>query len=118
VDDIVLTRSLRDQGFDSRELGRMRRDGSLIPYAAAHTYESSRRTKSREDKHRDLIFATAPQLYDGAVISHGSAAVLHGLPTWPNAIDRVHVTRNRNSGGNRVPLSRCMLRRCLTATSP
>jgi hypothetical protein len=27
--------------------------------------------------------------------------VLHGLPTWPEAIDRVHVTRNRSSGGNR-----------------
>jgi len=48
-----------------------------------------------------LIFATAPLLYDGAVMSHGSAAVLHGLPTWPKAIDRVHVTRNRSSGGNR-----------------
>jgi hypothetical protein len=27
--------------------------------------------------------------------------VLHGLPTWSSAIDGVHVTRNRNSGGNR-----------------
>jgi predicted transcriptional regulator of viral defense system len=53
------------------------------------------------DEHRELIFATAPQLHDGAVISHASAAVLHGLPTWENAIDRVHITRNRNSGGNR-----------------
>jgi hypothetical protein len=39
--------------------------------------------------------------HDGAVISHASAAVLHQLPTWPEAIDRVHLTRNRSSGGNR-----------------
>jgi hypothetical protein len=48
-----------------------------------------------------LIFATAPQLHDGAVLSHTSAGVLHGLPIWPAALDRVHVTRNRNSGGKR-----------------
>jgi hypothetical protein len=27
--------------------------------------------------------------------------VLHGLPSWSSAIDGAHVTRNRNSGGNR-----------------
>lgn len=27
--------------------------------------------------------------------------MLHRLPVWPQAIDRVHVTRNRRSGGNR-----------------
>ena len=42
-----------------------------------------------------------PPLCDGAVISHASAAVLHGLPTWPSAIDRVHLTRSRSSSGNR-----------------
>jgi predicted transcriptional regulator of viral defense system len=45
--------------------------------------------------------ATVPQLRDGVVISHASAAVLHGLPTWPSAIDRVHLTRSRSSSGNR-----------------
>ena len=32
-------------------------------------------------------------------LSHGSAAVLHGLPVWPAAVERVHVTRNRRGGG-------------------
>jgi hypothetical protein len=35
MDDIVLTRRLRDQGFDDRELGRTRRDGSLVAWRPA-----------------------------------------------------------------------------------
>jgi hypothetical protein len=35
------------------------------------------------------------------VISHISAAVLHGLPVWGVALNRVHATRSRSSGGHR-----------------
>jgi predicted transcriptional regulator of viral defense system len=101
VDDIVLTRTLRDQGFEERELRRMRRNGTLIPVRRGAYVRERATERTRDDEHRELVFATAPQLHAAAVISHGSAAVLHRLPTWPNAIDRVHVTRNRNSGGNR-----------------
>jgi hypothetical protein len=31
MDDIVLARTLRSQGYDERDLARMRRDGDLIP---------------------------------------------------------------------------------------
>jgi hypothetical protein len=48
-----------------------------------------------------LVAATVPQLAAGAVISHASAALLHGLPTWPECLERVHVTRDRNYGGKR-----------------
>ena len=58
----------------------------------------------REDKHRRLIHATAPQLLDGSVVSHGSAAVLHRLPVWAAAIERVHVTRSRTGHGKRRSL--------------
>jgi hypothetical protein len=101
MDDIVLTRTLRSQGFNERDLGRMRRRGSLIPVRRGAYVRERPAGRTFADQHRELIFATAPQLRDGAVISHGSAAVLHKLPTWENAIDRVHVTRNRTSGGNR-----------------
>ena len=101
MDDIVLTRTLRDQGFEERELRRMRRNGTLIPVRRGAYVRERAAERTRDDEHRELVFATAPQLHAAAVISHGSAAVLHRLPTWPNAIDRVHVTRNRNSGGNR-----------------
>ena len=100
MNDIVLTRTLRHQGFDDRELRRMKRDGTLVPVRRGAYVRERPTERTRDEEHRELIFATAPQLRDAAVLSHGSAAVLHGLPTWP-AIDRVHVTRNRNSGGNR-----------------
>jgi len=45
-----------------------------------------------------------PQLGAPAVVSHASAALLHGLPTWPEAISRVHVTRNRRGGARRRTL--------------
>ena len=101
VDDILLTRTLRDQGFDDRELRRMRRDGTLLRVRRGAYVRERPAERTRDDQYRELVFATALQLHDAAVISHGSAAVLHGLPIWQTAIDRVHVTRNRNSGGNR-----------------
>lgn len=101
MDDIVLTRTLRSQGFDGRDLGRMRRNGSLLSVRRGAYVRDRPAERTRAEEHRELILATVPQLHDGAVISHASAAVLHGLPTWPNAMDRVHVTRNRSSGGNR-----------------
>ena len=43
--------------------------------------------------HRLLVRATLGGLRRSAVVSHQSAAVLHGLPLWDVALDRVHVTR-------------------------
>jgi hypothetical protein len=101
MNDIVLTRTLRNQGYDGRDLRRMKRDGGLIPVRRGAYIRDRPAERTCADEHRELILATMPQLHDGAVVSHASAAVLHGLPTWPQAIDRVHVTRNRSSGGNR-----------------
>lgn len=101
MDDIVLTRTLVGQGFDDRDLGRMRRDGTLVPVRRGAYVRERPAERTRADEHRELIFATPPQLHDGTVVSHTSAAVLHRLPIWPTALDRVHVTRNRSSGGKR-----------------
>jgi hypothetical protein len=37
-----------------------------------------------------------------AVVSHVSAAALHGLVLWNVDLDRVHVTRDRRSCGRRT----------------
>ncbi|MGY1727565.1 type IV toxin-antitoxin system AbiEi family antitoxin domain-containing protein [Geodermatophilus sp. SYSU D01062] len=50
--------------------------------------------------HRALVLATAPALRDGSVVSHASAAVLHGLPLWRVAPERVHVTRRPPAAGS------------------
>jgi len=44
-------------------------------------------------RHRLLVRATVAALRRPAVVSHQSAAVLHGLPLWGVRLDRVHVTR-------------------------
>lgn len=54
---------------------------------------------SERARHRLMIEAVLPSLAPGAVISHESAAVLHGLPLPRGTLDRVHVTRDRRGGG-------------------
>ena len=99
MDEIKLTRTLLDQGFDHDDLRRLHRGGELIRVRRGAYALEERPGLTVEDRHRRLILGTAPQLRDGAVFSHGSAAVLHGLPVWPAAVERVHVTRNRSGNG-------------------
>jgi hypothetical protein len=56
-----------------------------------------------ELRHRQLIAATLPLVGPEAVLSHDSAAILHGLPVWVDSLHRVHIThRCRRSGGHRA----------------
>jgi hypothetical protein len=57
-------------------------------------------------RHRLAVHAAVPRLAPGTVISHVSAAVVHGLPIWAGPhrgfdVDRVHATRDRRSGARR-----------------
>jgi hypothetical protein len=105
VDDIVLTRILLSQGYDPEELARMVRDGTMTRIRrGAYARVAQKEEGSIDDRHRRMILATVPQLDSGAVVSHGSAALLHGLPTWAGATSRVHVTRNRRGGARRRAL--------------
>jgi hypothetical protein len=104
MDDIVLTSTLRTQGYDARDVRRLRQRGDLVQLRRGAYAREQARERSVDQAHRDLIRATIPQLRDDAVVSHASAAVLHGLPVWSKAIDRVHVTRNGSGGGKRRSL--------------
>ncbi|WP_433657280.1 hypothetical protein ACQPW1_37575 [Nocardia sp. CA-128927] len=55
----------------------------------------------REARYNVLVHATAGHLSASAVISHQSAAAVHGLPLWGMPLDKVHITRHRSSGGHR-----------------
>ncbi len=98
--DVRSTRALNEEGSDAGDLARRIRRGEIVrvrrgAYAQRLDAEIRRR-------HRQLIAATAPLLGPQAVLSHESAAVLHGLPTWADALRRVHATdRERRSGGHR-----------------
>ncbi|HEU5483446.1 MAG TPA: hypothetical protein VFU98_00960 [Microlunatus sp.] len=48
-----------------------------------------------------MLEATLPQLAPGAVLSHGSAAVVHDLPVWRHSLLAAHVMRDGNGGGQR-----------------
>jgi predicted transcriptional regulator of viral defense system len=82
VTDAELARAVR-----RGELVRVRRGAYLDPTAGL-------------SRHRALVLATAPALRDGSVVSHGSAALLHGLPLWRVDGARVHVTRRPPAAGS------------------
>jgi hypothetical protein len=99
MDDIVLARTLRAHGYGYDEVRRLKERGELL-WVRRGAYSKEPTTDlSVEQRHRRLISATVPLLHDGAVISHVSAAVLHGLPVWPSAVSQVHLTRDRLGGG-------------------
>ena len=104
VDDIWLTSALTAQGYDPNELARLLRRGELARVRRGAYAAAAGEDLVREEKHRRLIHATAPQLLEGSVVSHGSAAVLHRLPVWAAAIALVHLTRSRSGHGKRRSL--------------
>ncbi len=53
--------------------------------------------------HVQLIEGTWPLLGANAVLSHGSAAALHGLPLWGSILKEVSVTRPSGGHGVRRP---------------
>jgi hypothetical protein len=99
MDDIVLARTLREQGYAADEIRRLKDRGELTWLRRGAYARNTPTELGVEQRHRQLIKATVPLLHDGAVISHSSAAVLHGLPVWPQAVSQVHLTRDRPGGG-------------------
>lgn len=97
--DVQLTADFVCGGLSFDELDRRTRAGTLHrvrrgAYEAADTWPDE-----PAEQHRSLIDATIRQTPTPAVISHGSAAVLHGLPTWNQDISRVHLTRDNGGRG-------------------
>lgn len=101
MDDILLTRQLLDAGYDEGELRRLERRGELTHVRRGAWLRGADAELSREDRHRRLVTAVAAQARPGAVVSHGSAAVVHELPVWSSATERVHLTRSRSTGAKR-----------------
>lgn len=96
--EILLTADLLRRGFSADELDRLRRSGELERVRRGAYLRPSPQHMA-EDRHRRLVEAVLSQLKGPAVVSHASAAVLHGLPVRPEALGRVHVTRTRTGGG-------------------
>ncbi len=93
----LLTRDLTRDGFSGTELARMNRTGELV-----HLRRGAWLAAAPDDeavRHRLLLHATRSLTSDG-VVSHGSAAVLHSLPTF-GPLTQVHLTRPHGRGKQR-----------------
>ena len=102
VEPVRLARDLRQSGFVAGDLATLRRRGRL-EHLRRGAY-ATRAPVSADDAHRLLVAATVRLLGPDAVVSHTSAALLHGLPWWAETPGCVHVTRSQPSGGRRDPL--------------
>jgi hypothetical protein len=99
---VHLRRHLRTQGFDDRELRRMLRDQQLTVVRRG-AYLPGAPPDDPVVRHLAQVVAAARQLDADAVLSHVSAAVVHGWDLWRAPLDRVQVTRSRRTGGRRHP---------------
>jgi predicted transcriptional regulator of viral defense system len=96
------TSSLRAAGYTYDDVRHLLRRGALTPVRRG-AYVAGSWPDDQHAQHRLAIRAAVRELGADAVVSHTSAAVLHGLPTWRTSLDQVHVTKNRSSGGRRSP---------------
>jgi hypothetical protein len=85
-------------GFSGEELRGLLRAGRLTPVRRG-SYVQGDLPEDAVARHVLQIQAAMGELASDAVISHISAAVLHGLWIWGVRLDRVHVTRRRRTGG-------------------
>lgn len=103
ADGVRLRTALHAAGWSDAEIRRARRRGDLRPVRrGAYLDGADASLRDAVGRHRARVQAVAGQLGPWAVVSHVSAAVLHGLPVWNLPLDRVHVTRDRANGGRRT----------------
>jgi predicted transcriptional regulator of viral defense system len=91
------TADLRAAGYDRDELRRMVRSGALV--AVRRGAYVTTEPDDADVRYVLAVRAAVLALADGAVVSHVSAAALHGLPLWGLRRTRVHVTYARGNGG-------------------
>ena len=91
---------LRAAGYTADQVHRMLRSGALTAVRRG-AYVEGARPEDAALHHELLVRAAVAELDGSAVVSHVSAAVVHGLAVWSLPLDRVQVTRNRSRSGAR-----------------
>ena len=89
---LVLRRQALDAGLVDDEIRRRRRRGEWTGLQRGAYLVGSARPSARQ-QHLLMVRATLAGLRVPAVVSHASAAALHGLPLWGLRLGQVHVTR-------------------------
>ncbi|OYO22423.1 hypothetical protein CGZ93_07770 [Enemella dayhoffiae] len=98
---LIRTRELLAEGVRHHEIRAQVRSGQLIRVRHG-VYRRIEALAGGDadgiEQHLAKVAATMPGFGDGAVLSHQSAALMHGLPLPPRLIGAVHVTRPGHSG--------------------
>jgi hypothetical protein len=102
--DLTLRPHLLAAGFSDDEMRRLVRNGRLTPVRRG-VYVQGGLPDDVLGRHALQIAAAMGELAGDAVVSHISAAVLHGLRIWGVRLGPVHVTRRRPGGGRRGVLA-------------
>lgn len=96
---LVLRRQLLAAGWTDHDLRRQRRSGELVRLGRGAYVPAPGTPPQYEAKHALLAAVRDERQAADGVLSHVSAAVLHGMSTWGLQLDRVHRTRDRRTGG-------------------
>lgn len=106
----MLRRNALHDGRTDDELARLlRREEWTRLRRGAHL--DGQPPRSAVVRHALLISATLADLRRPAVVSHQSAAVLHGMSVWGARLDRVHVTRRPPASSQTTGPLRCHVAR-------
>ena len=91
-------------GVSESELRRARQRGALTPVVRGVYLPVADATGlDCAGRHLAEVEAIVPRLTGEPVVSHVSAAVVHGLPFWHSEMPAVHITRDRSAKARRGP---------------
>ena len=91
-------------GISESELRRARQRGALTPVVRGVYLPVADATGlDCAGRHLAEVEAIVPRLTGEPVVSHVSAAVVHGLPFWHSEMPAVHITRDRSAKARARP---------------
>jgi hypothetical protein len=94
-----MRRQLIAAGWTDQELRKQRRAGELHRLGRGAYVAAPGTPPAFEARHALLAAVRDERHAADGVLSHVSAAVLHGLSTWGLPLERIHRTRDRRTGG-------------------
>lgn len=98
--DELTTASLNALGYDAHEIRAMVRRRELVRLRRG-VYRRVPLDEADGPEHEALVRSVMAVGYEGAVVSHASAAALWGLPVPKTSLDRVHLTDPARRSGKR-----------------
>lgn len=103
--NLILRRDAARWGFSGADIRRSMARGDLVRVRRGGYLDASTAQALDEvTMHAVLVRAGLHMQRDPGVVSHVSAAVLHGLPVWAIDLSLVHLTKRRRNSGRNDPI--------------